>query len=144
MAIHRSFGYGLLRGLNRAPHQQQFHDVWKIIWRINAPPKVVNFIWRALRGILSLPEVWLRSAEVWASRGRLHARVDGATSVAGGLLCDELSSGNVLRWDGLNVMLMLATFSKEGAISGVFRNERGRFMGGYVKVLGSFTRSRYY
>ena len=45
-------GYGLLRRQSEVPQQQQFHAVWKLIWQLNAPPKVVNFMWRAARDLI--------------------------------------------------------------------------------------------
>ena len=72
-------------------------------------------------------------------RDWLHVRVDGVSSVAG-----SAATQPGVCWDSpplgwLKYNVDAATFPEKGAISGVFRNKQGRFMGGYVKVLGSFT-----
>lgn len=44
--------YGLAMSLGNQVTEREREEIWVSLWKIKAPPKILNFIWRSLRGCL--------------------------------------------------------------------------------------------
>ncbi|XP_060965568.1 uncharacterized protein LOC133034491 [Cannabis sativa] len=44
--------YSHLQSVNGSWNSSMEEDVWKMLWKIKAPPKILHFVWKALSGCL--------------------------------------------------------------------------------------------